>query len=244
MHSKTFVLFVLKINLINKPDFRYEKRLWNRGFGAIAGCDEVGRGCFAGPVVAAAVVFPKYFEGRSLHAGRTIIINDSKKMSARQRERASFWIKRNAIAYGIGKASVSQINRFGIKKASEIAFRIAITNARRKLGYKDTSVLREGRQKNKDAHNYIDFLLVDAFYIPYIRGLGRENQLAIVKGDEKSYSIKRNFLKYEWYKNKGYGTKKHREAIAKYGLTSYHRLQFVQTFLSRSRPRKLFSQQF
>jgi ribonuclease HII len=96
-------------------------------------------------------------------------------------------------------------------------------------------------------------LLVDSFYIPHVRGLRRKNQLAIVRGDEKSYSIaaasiiakvyrdnliekiglRRIFLKYEWYKNKGYGTKKHREAILKYGLTNHHRLQFVKTFLSR-----------
>lgn len=204
------------------PDFSFEKKLWKKGFRIIAGVDEVGRGVFAGPVVAACVTF----KGISPQNGRTVKINDSKKLTANQREKAEVWIKKNALAWGIGEASVGQINRLGIKKASEIAFRKAISKVKP------------------------DFLLIDAFYIPYVRGLRRKNQLAIINGDEKSISIAaasivakvyrdklmeklaRKNRKYHWDKNKGYGTKKHQKAIKKYGATRLHRKLFVRNFVS------------
>lgn len=218
------------------PDFRYEKRLWMRGYKIIAGMDEVGRGCFAGPVVAAAVAFAP---GNNLNLAifdkfsKKIIINDSKQLTPGQRERADEWIKENSLAVGIGQASVGQINRLGIKKASEIAFRRAIL----------------------DCKLSINFLLIDAFYIPYVRGLRRKNQEAIVKGDTKAVSIaaasivakvyrdklmtklgtRQKYMKYGWARNKGYGTLGHRIAIQKYGTTRLHRHAFVDTWLSKFR---------
>lgn len=219
------------------PNFSFERKIGQKGYRTIAGVDEVGRGCFAGPIVAAAVVF-RDFVGvlpstlvppLKVNQDPRIVINDSKKLSAKQREIASFWIKRNALCYGIGWASVSQINKLGIKKASEIAFRKAIKNCNKR----------------------IDFLLIDAFYIPYVKGLRRKNQKAIIKGDSKSVSIAAasiiakvyrdrlmvrlsedpKYKKYKWDRNKGYGTKDHREAILKYGITRLHRKQFVDTWL-------------
>ena len=212
------------------PGFTYEKKLWRRNFKIVAGADEVGRGCFAGPVVAGAVAFRA--NSRFLIKDIRVRINDSKKLTAKQREETSFWIKRNAICYGIGLASVSQINKLGIKKASEIAFRKAIKNSQKRINY----------------------LLVDAFYVPFIKGLRRKNQLAIVHGDEKSFSIaaasiiakvyrdklminlglKSEYKKYFWYENKGYGTKKHRNEIIKSGITSQHRKQYVESFLAKN----------
>jgi ribonuclease HII len=208
------------------PDFIYENRLRRHGYKLIAGVDEVGRGSFAGPVVAGCVVFNKIF----IPDG--IIINDSKKLSPKRREIADKWIRKNALAFGIGQASVGQINHLGIKKASEIAFRKAIVNCK----------------------SSIDYLLIDAFYIPYVKGLRRRNQKPIIKGDTKSISIaaasiiakvyrdnlmlnlgkKPKFRKYKWGKNKGYGTLEHRKAIKKHGPTRYHRKQFVETWLRNS----------
>jgi ribonuclease HII len=159
-----------------------------------------------------------------------VVINDSKQLSSKQREIADIWIRKNALAWGIGQASVSEINGLGIKKATEIAFRKAIKNCRTK----------------------IDYLLIDAFYIPYVRGLRHKNQLPIIKGDTKSISIAAasivakvyrdkimvklsqnpKYKKYKWDKNKGYGTLEHRETIKKYGTTRLHRKQFVDTWLS------------
>ncbi len=213
------------------PDFSFERKLHNEGYKLIAGVDEVGRGCFAGPVVAGCVVFSR---SSKLYISRhpLIIINDSKKLSAKRREIADKWIRENAVACGIGAASVSQINKFGIKKATEIAFRKAI----------------------KSCEVQIDHLLIDAFYIPYVRGLRRKNQKAIIKGDTKSVSIaaasiiakvyrdklmtdlggKRKYKKYKWHKNKGYGTKEHQEMIRKYGTCNLHRTIFVATWLSKA----------
>src|SRR5258706_1925148 len=170
------------------PTFKYERQIWKRGYRYIAGIDEVGKGCFAGAVVAGVVVFEKNQmlkmqmingEGNKqktinnkqerkrrmlkysrvpsavqhdVDAGKVqhIVINDSKKLSARQRGFASEWIKKNALAWGVGEASASVINRVGIVKATEIAFRKAIGEANAGL-----------RTKNK---GQIDFLLVDAFY--------------------------------------------------------------------------------
>lgn len=218
------------------PDFYFERKLHREGYRIIAGVDEVGRGCFAGAVVAGCVIFDKNtistFKGFPLQDSRKIIINDSKKLTPKQREIADKWIRKNAFAWGIGAASVSQINRLGIKKASEIAFRKAIVNC--KLS--------------------IDYLLIDAFYIPYVKGLRRRNQKPIIKGDTKSVSIaaasiiakvyrdnlmlklgkKPKYKKYGWGKNKGYGTLEHRKAIKKFGLTRQHRKQFVETWINNS----------
>ncbi len=213
------------------PDFSLEKRLHNEGYKLIAGIDEVGRGCFAGPVVAGCVVFSRSSE---LYISRhsLAIINDSKKLSAKRRKIADKWIRKNAVAFGVGAASVSQINKLGIKKATEIAFRKAI----------------------KDCEIQIDHLLIDAFYIPYVRGLRRKNQKAIIKGDTKSVSIaaasivakvyrdtlmknlskNTKYKKYKWHKNKGYGTKEHQEMIRKYGTCNLHRTTFVATWLSKA----------
>lgn len=224
------------------PDFSFEEIALKKGYKVIAGVDEVGRGSFAGPVVAGCVAFcqieniklqntsSEKNSGFRTNISGLISINDSKKLSPKQRELASFWIKRNALCYGIGKASVGEINRFGIKKAGEMAFRRAIKNCGRR----------------------IDFLLIDAFYIPYTKGLRRRNQMPIVKGDKKSISIaaasvvakfyrdklmtdlgrKPKYKKYLWRKNKGYGTKQHREMILKYGICRLHRKQFIETWQS------------
>jgi len=240
------------------PNFLFENRLRKLGYKFIAGVDEVGRGCFAGPVVAGCVVFSELGrvteaegvpssarrESEKSRTGRAsgktridsrhplVVINDSKKLSPKRREIADKWIRKNALAFGIGSASVSQINKLGIKKASEVAFRKAIVNCKLSINY----------------------LLIDAFFIPYVRGLRRKNQKPIIKGDTKSVSIaaasiiakvyrdklmtdlgkKPKYKKYKWNKNKGYGTLEHRNAIKKYGLTRQHRKKFVETWINNS----------
>lgn len=228
---------------MDKPDFSYERKLWKKGFKFIAGVDEVGKGCFAGPLVAAAVAFApnsNYQLPISNEFSKLIIINDSKQMSPKQREMADKWIRKNALTFGIGQASVAQINRLGIKKASEIAFREAIKN----------SSIRVSR---------IEYLLIDAFYIPFVKGLRRKNQTPIIKGDTKSISIaaasiiakvyrdrlmqglarKPKYKFYGWGRNKGYGTREHQEALKKYGTTRQHRKQWVETWERNSKKSEL-----
>lgn len=189
------------------PNFRYERKLWKRGFKVIAGLDEVGRGCFAGPVVASAVAFAPSGPGGPLgrrpifnKKGAEVKIDDSKKLNPKQREVAAKWIKKKAYAYGIGSASAKLINRLGMAKAAQTAFRRAVSSANLKISGKKETLLARNTAKSPR----IEFLLIDAFFIPYVKGLPRgtkkikgdgklksrfARQLAIVKGDEKSLSI-------------------------------------------------------
>lgn len=210
------------------PDFKFERRLWEKGYRFVAGADEVGRGSFAGPVVAATVILD---QNTATLPGQGIIVNDSKKLSSKQREKAGSWIKESVLDWGIGQASVSEINRLGLSRATQRAFRRAVAACSLEINY----------------------LLVDAFFIPYLKGLNKNRQKPIKKGDSLSFSIaaasilakvrrdkilsqlgkKQPFKKYGWERNKGYGTKEHREAILKHGITSHHRRKFTDSFFSR-----------
>ena len=239
---------------MTSPNFSFENKIWSKGFKHIAGVDEVGRGCFAGPVVAAAVVFAPNYELRIMNNELGIRIDDSKKLTSLQREKAEKWIKENAITWGIGEGSPSLINRMGMGKATKAAFRRAVKTASSKLKLQSSN---------------LDYILLDAFFIPYLNGFpkgrvkikGSKNpkfkngarQLAIIKGDEKSISIaaasiiakvyrdklmislseKSKYKKYGWERNKGYGTKEHRRVIVKYGITGFHRNQFINTYLRK-----------
>lgn len=232
----------------NFPNFSEEKRLWRKGYKFVTGVDEVGRGAFAGPVVAGAVVFApaphrkvkmKNWEDEILDLG----VNDSKVLRPRKREELVGQIKRLALAYVVTSSSVGEINRMGIGKATMCAFRRAI--AKLLNGY---IVRRRKGQFNNFTVNV--FVLSDAFHIKYLRGIGLAHQKAIKKGDKKSLSIAaasilakvyrdrlmkrlaRKYPKYGWQKNKGYGTKEHRKAILRYGLTRWHRKAFVRKVLS------------
>lgn len=237
------------------PTFNLETKLWTDKIDIVAGMDEVGRGAFAGPVVAGCVVFDSKIQ--NLRSMIPIRIDDSKRLTARQREASAIWIKENALMWGIGEASVAEINKFGIIKATHKAFRRAIKDAEIRCS------------------SSIQYLLLDAFYIPRIRKLDmnrkgsksrKGKQLAIVKGDQKSISIAaasiiakvyrdslmtqlsnkqslsiRNnpsFNKYKWDKNKGYGTKEHRDALLEYGITKHHRNQFINSFLTNNQQLK------
>lgn len=203
------------------PDFSYEQKIWKKGYKIIAGVDEVGRGAFAGPVVTGVVAF-------DVSQKIEILINDSKKLTQKQREVADKWIKGNALTWGIGSASSLEVDKLGIVKATNMAFRRAIISCMLP----------------------IDYLMIDAFYIPYVKGLRRKNQMPIIKGDSKSISIAAasiiakverdkimtrfsknpKYKKYKWNENKGYGTKAHQDAIRVYGKTRLHRVSFLLKF--------------
>lgn len=216
---------------MKQPNFFFETKLWKKRYEIVAGLDEVGRGSFAGPVVTACVVFEK---GQTIP--KEVRIDDSKKLTSLQRIKANKWIRANSFAWGIGETNVGLINKSGIQKATNRAFRMAISKTRQKMG------------------KPIDYLLVDAFSIPYVPRLPakrKRRQLPIIKGDRKSLSIaaasiiakvyRDNLMKklsnkypeYQWDGNKGYGTKKHQEAILKFGSTRYHRKKYIETWLKK-----------
>ncbi|HSX40689.1 MAG TPA: ribonuclease HII [Candidatus Saccharimonadales bacterium] len=203
-----------------KPDFSFEKNLWDSGY-LVIGADEVGRGAFAGPVVTAAVVFPKNFV---IKDKRLSEINDSKLLSAQKREMLAKLIKEHALFYEIVSVNVGIINRVGIGKATHMAFRKAV--------------------KDICKNNTSCYLLIDGFYVKYVKTLGLKKQKAIIKGDRKSISIAaasiiakvyrddlmrklhKKHPQYQFGENKGYGTKEHRNALKTYGLCPLHRTSF------------------
>lgn len=211
------------------PTFEYENKLWSKGLRFVGGADEVGRGAFAGPVVASVVVF----DPLNISFPKDILVRDSKKMTPKQRKVSSIWIKENTY-WGMGEASVSVINRLGIGKASEQAFR------------KATDELLYHLPKR------IEHLLLDAFFIPYMRHVPHKKQTAIIKGDSLSCSIaaasivakvyrdelmkelgsKLEYKKYKWPQNAGYGTQEHRDAILMNGITRHHRRAYVRNLFA------------
>jgi ribonuclease HII len=177
-----------------------------------AGCDEAGRGCLAGPVVAAAVILPKNFKHN--------ILNDSKKLSAKQRAILKDEIISAAISWKVGFVNNEEIDEMNILRASIKAMHIAI----------------EGLDKEPQ------FLLIDGnrFY-PYknmkhktiVKGDGlffsiaAASVLAKTFRDEYMDKIHEEYPEYGWNKNKGYPTASHRAALIEYGITHYHRKSFA-----------------
>lgn len=177
-----------------------------------AGCDEAGRGCLAGPVVAAAVILPKNYK----HP----ILNDSKKLTAKQRNLLRDEILSSAIATKVAFIDNNEIDEMNILRASIKAMHVAI----------------EGLDKVPQ------FLLIDGNrFFPYkgidyktiIKGDGlflsiaAASVLAKTFRDEYMEQIHNEFPEYEWNRNKGYPTAFHRAAIMKYGITPFHRKSFT-----------------
>ncbi len=194
------------------PTFKEEKLLWREGVRYVAGVDEVGRGALAGPLIAAAVIFPADFVLK-------YVINDSKKLSIKKRLEIEPMIKKSALSIGIGSASVSYINRYGIVKATQKAFIDAIN----KLSIKP------------------EYVLIDAFYIenldkliqkPIIHGdsisttIAAASIIAKVKRDNLMIKLHKKHNQFGFLTNKGYGTKHHQEEIRKHGICKHHRTIF------------------
>lgn len=209
---------------MKKPNFFYEKKFWLKGY-QVLGLDEVGRGSLAGPLVVAAVCFPS----QKSKVIESLGIKDSKKLSAKKREKLSQTIKKQADRIFISKINVSYINRYGISKAFQNGVR---------------KIVNQMKKANKKI-----FILIDGFQVKYLRGVGLKNQKAIIKGDEKSISIAaasiiakvyrdklmeklaKKYPLYHFDKNKGYGTKEHIKALRKYKQSPIHRLLFIRNFL-------------
>ena len=190
------------------PNFNEEKKLWKKGYKFVAGIDEAGRGPLAGPVVAAAVIL----NGKILKQ-----IKDSKKLSEKQREEIFKKIKNcPEILWGIGIVSEKVIDKINILEATKLAMQKAVKNLNS------------------------DFILIDGNFkinseIP---------QKSIIKGDQKVFSISaasiiakvtrdrlmqkyhKKYPQYGFDKHKGYGTKKHFEALEKFGACKIHRKTF------------------
>ncbi len=199
---------------MRRPTLKRERALWAKGFQWVAGLDEVGRGPLAGPVVAAAVILPSG-ERRIGIKG----LRDSKLMTAAQREVAAVRIRKRAVAWSVAAASVREIDRFNIRRASALAMRRALE----RLSCTP------------------DYVLIDGTPLPE---LGTEHE-AMVGGDRRCASIAaasvlakcvrdrlmiqlaQRYPVFRWEANKGYATRDHLDVLDLEGPTPHHRRSFT-----------------
>ena len=175
----------------------------------IAGVDEVGRGCLAGPVVSAAVILKKGVQIKNL--------KDSKKLTFEQRIEISKDIKNNSL-FSIGLASVKEIEKLNILQASLLSMKRAIL----RLSKKPDLVLVDGVFAPKVTHHCKTIIKGDE----KIKCISAASILAKVYRDKMMIKMSKKFKNYSWNKNFGYGTKQHIIGLKKYGLTTMHRKNF------------------
>lgn len=176
-----------------------------------AGCDEAGRGCLAGPVFAAAVILPPSFSN--------YMLNDSKKLTERQRYELRPIIEREAIAWAVGIVDNHEIDRINILRASIEAMHRAISQ----LKVRPEALLIDGNRF---------YPFEDIPHTTIVKGDGKMMSIAAASVLAKTYRddfmtrLDQEFPQYNWRVNKGYPTKDHRAAIAQHGPTKYHRMSF------------------
>lgn len=182
---------------------------------AICGIDEVGRGPFAGPVVAGAVILPKDHP--------ILYLNDSKKLSEKKREELYEVILKEAVATGIGMASPARIDEINILQATYEAMRMAISN----LAVQPDLLLNDA----------VTIPEIEIMQIPIIKGdaksvsIAAASILAKVTRDRLMVEYEKVFPGYDFASNKGYGTKAHIEGLKKLGPTPIHRMSFIHKYI-------------
>ena len=176
-----------------------------------AGCDEAGRGCLAGPVVAAAVILPKTFTHE--------LLNDSKKLTEKQREKLRPIIEEVALAWAVGIVDHKEIDDINILNASFLAMHRAVDQLKRKPKH----LLIDGnRFKPYDTIPHTCIVKGDGKYL----SIAAASILAKTHRDEWMNKAHAKYPQYAWDRNKGYPTKAHRAAIAEHGVTPIHRMTF------------------
>ncbi|GAA4803526.1 ribonuclease HII [Olivibacter ginsenosidimutans] len=176
-----------------------------------AGCDEAGRGCLAGPVFAAAVIFPCTFQHE--------ILNDSKMLSAAQRYNLREIIETEALAFAVASASAEEIDQINILNASFLAMHRALDSLKILAEY----ILVDGnRFKKYKSIPHQCIVKGDSKYL----SIAAASILAKTYRDDYMDSLAHQHPEYDWLQNKGYPTKKHREAVLKHGLSPHHRKTF------------------
>ena len=176
-----------------------------------AGCDEAGRGCLAGSVYAAAVILPSDFKNE--------LLNDSKQLTECQRYQLREVIEREAVAWAVGIVTPEEIDKINILNASFLAMHRAVDQLKVRPGH----LLIDGNR----FHKYQDLP-----HTTVVKGDGKFLSIAAASILAKTYrddymnGLHRVYPYYDWNKNKGYPTKKHRAAIREHGATPYHRMTF------------------
>lgn len=182
-----------------------------------AGCDEAGRGALAGPVFAAAVIWPADLNIDG--------IRDSKQMTAKQRDEMSVLIMENAVSYAIASLDVEVIGTINILNASILAMQKAVLS----LNPQPEFLLIDGnRFKEMEGYKHETFVKGDSTYT----AIAAASILAKTARDALMKKLHEAYPEYDWFNNKGYGTVKHREAILKSGLTPHHRAGFCRNLFT------------
>ena len=176
-----------------------------------AGCDEAGRGCLAGSVYAAAVILPADYENTEL--------NDSKKLTARKRNELRQVIERDAVAWAVGIVTPEEIDKINILNASFLAMHRALDA----LKVRPEAVIVDGnRFKPYCDLPHATIVKGDGKYL----SIAAASILAKTWRDEYMERIAQEHPQYDWTSNKGYPTRRHREAIRRFGVTPYHRMSY------------------
>lgn len=198
------------MSAVHVPTFHLERALIAQGFALVAGVDEAGCGCWAGPVVAAAVILPL--------DSRIGLIRDSKTLSLLQRQRVMEKLKTKAIAWSVGTASHEEIDRLNIRKAGVLAMRRAIDGLAIQPHY----------------------VLTDAFHIPNldvpckniingdrdVKTIAAASVIAKIERDLLMQELEKAYPGYGFAEHKGYGTKQHQDALKRLGPSPIHRMSY------------------
>lgn len=176
-----------------------------------AGCDEAGRGCLAGSVYAAAVILPEGYENAEL--------NDSKKLTSRKRNELRSVIERDAVAWAVGIVTPDEIDKINILNASFLAMHRALDA----LKVRPEAVIVDGnRFKPYHTLPYATIVKGDGKYL----SIAAASILAKTYRDDYMERLHAEYPQYDWKGNKGYPTRRHREAIRRFGVTPYHRMSY------------------
>ncbi len=197
--------------MIRRPTFEREIALWNAGRTVVAGIDEAGRGPLAGPVVAAAVVFPV---GMKPIRG----LRDSKILPAAKRERLAAIVRARATAVGVGAASVREIDRLNIRRATILAMQRALL----RLGIEPADVLVDGVWLPELGRSHDAIIDGDAL----CQSIAAASVIAKTVRDRLMRLLALRYPVYAWEENKGYGTPEHLGALQVLGPTRHHRMSF------------------
>lgn len=176
-----------------------------------AGCDEAGRGCLAGAVYAAAVILPPDYKNE--------LLNDSKKLTEKQRYQLRPIIEKEALAWAVGVVTPQEIDKINILNASFLAMHRALD----KLTLRPEYILVDGnRFKPYQSVPYTTVVKGDGKYL----SIAAASILAKTYRDDYMNALHQEYSMYDWLSNKGYPTKKHREAIRRFGTSPYHRMSY------------------
>lgn len=186
----------------------YENRLKEQGYKIIAGCDEAGRGPWAGPLIAAACILPQKVKCK---------FKDSKKLTPKKREEIFNYLMKKTV-YGIGIAERKDIDRLGLIKATNLAFKKAINN----LAIKPDYLLIDGRDKFKFDIPFKSIIKGDS----RVQSIAAASIIAKVIRDRIMQYYARQYQNYGFEFHKGYGTVRHRQALEKYGICNLHRRSY------------------